>query len=88
MAKHENLCKKSRTNLKQIVLPLVFVRGDIFQNILYFTRQDFTKRVERCCRDRLAVLHAVHRVGWQAVFVNQGVFRNAFLMERIIKRSI
>ena len=66
------------------LLLLCFLR-DVFEDLLDAAVQDFAEGVERGGRDGLAVLHAVEGVGGDPLLEKELIFRDPFLIERLIE---
>ena len=64
---------------------LCFGVGDVLQNVLHPAVQDLAQGVQGPGGDGLAVLHAVEGVGGDPLLENELIFRDPFLIERLIE---
>lgn len=64
---------------------LCFGVGDVLQNVLHPAVQNFAQGVQGGGGNGLAVLHAVEGVGGDPLLENELIFRDPFLIERLIE---
>lgn len=67
---------------------LFCVIRDVFDDLADGAVQDLAKQVQRLRADRLAVFHTVQRIGRNALFEDQMVFRDLLFQECLIEWTV
>lgn len=78
----------SAATRRRCVLGGGLIIGDVFDDVFHLAVQDLAENVDRFCADGFPVLHSMKRVGGNALFEDQIVFRESFFIERFIKGLI